>query len=181
MLGALALLFGACGGDVSDDGGGGATTTPQGTGGGGATTATGGTSAGGGGTAGAGGTAAGGGVGTAGSGGGNGIRCNPSTVLCDAPTPVCPVGEVPSVIGACWGSCVPILSCETEASCDDCQGGFCAEYQAWTTEYRCVAPSLQCSALACSCLAPYFCVGAFDSCQEVSTGDHVVTCSCPSC
>lgn len=181
VVGAFSLLLAGCESEVDEGGGGGATatTTTSSQGAAGAGGAATGTTTGGGSTAVGGGGAGGGGV--AGGGGSGAIECNPSTVSCDGPVPQCTPGEVPSVNGSCWGPCVPILSCATEANCDNCQGGFCAQYQAWTTEYRCVAPSLQCSALSCGCLAPYFCVDPFDSCQEVSSGDHVVTCSCPTC
>ena len=86
-----------------------------------------------------------------------------------------------SVLGGCWGPCVPILSCATEPSCDNCAGGFCAAYVAWTTEYRCVLPTLQCSATLCVCLAPYFCPAPFDSCQDGGPDGAVVSCSCPTC
>lgn len=176
IVGAAALVVAACGSEVTGGGGGGATTTHQGAAGGGTTSSgTGGTGA----AAGGGGTSAGGG-GVAGSGG-SGIECNPSESQCYAPTPACPVGEVPSVVDNCWGPCVPILQCATEPNCDSCDLGFCIEYQAWTIEYRCVIPTLQCSALACSCLAPYVCVDSFDSCQDAPSGDHDVSCSCPTC
>jgi hypothetical protein len=41
-------------------------------------------------------------------------------------------------------------------------------------------PSLRCSALTCSCLAPYFCVSPFDACTE-SIGPADVSCGCPTC
>lgn len=175
VIGAVALALVACGSEVTEG---------EGSGGGGTTTATGdtttGTSTGAGTTTGGTGGSAGSG-GAAGGGGGGTIRCNPSDVACYAPTPACPVGEVPSVVGACWGDCVPILSCEPEPSCANCQTGFCAEYQAWTIEYRCVMPTLQCSALACSCLEPYFCADPFTACSDGGTADHVVSCGCPTC
>ena len=115
------------------------------------------------------------------SGTGGGYACNPGAVQCNSPAPFCDPGEVPSVENACWGPCVPILLCATEASCNDCQSGFCAAYLSWTTEYRCVAPSLQCQALACSCLAPYFCVAPYDACSTSGGGAPVVTCDCPTC
>ncbi|MBW2526824.1 MAG: hypothetical protein JRI23_21755 [Deltaproteobacteria bacterium] len=172
-IAAAALAVAACGGEVSEGEGGAAGATSSGTGG--TTTGAGSTT-----TTGSGGGSAGSG-GTAGAGGAGTIRCNPSEVACYAPTPACPIGEVPSVVGSCWGDCVPILSCEPEPSCATCQTGFCVEYQAWTIEYRCVMPTLQCSAAACSCMAPYFCVDPFDACSDVSSADHVVSCGCPTC
>lgn len=121
-----------------------------------------------------------GGAGGEGGQAGGGVICNPSGVACNGLPPQCPPGEVPSVENACWGACVPILSCATEPNCDGCNMGFCAEYVAFTTEYRCVLPSLTCSALACSCLAPYFCVDPYDVCQD-SSAEHDVTCVCTTC
>lgn len=112
--------------------------------------------------------------------GGNAIDCNPSTVACDGPIPECPPGEVPTVEEACWGECVPVLSCATEPNCDNCQDGFCAEYAAFTVEYRCVMPTLMCSAQMCSCLAPYLCADPFDACVD-NPAQGVVSCGCPSC
>ena len=112
--------------------------------------------------------------------GGVQVSCNPTLVLCDGPIPECPPGEVPEVVDGCWGQCVPILECATEPSCDDCQGGFCAAYEGFTVEYRCVMPTLMCSALQCSCLAPYFCVEPFDACSDAPE-QGAVSCGCPSC
>lgn len=174
----VGLVAAACGGD--------ATVLPNGEGGGGAGAGTAGNPAGGSGNAGGQGGGSGGvggesgGFGGTATGGSSGVTCNPSGVLCDAPTPFCPPGEVASVEGSCWGDCVPILSCATEPSCDNCQGGFCAAYVSFTTEYRCVVPSLMCSALACSCLAPYFCAAPFDACVDTPSGADV-TCECPTC
>lgn len=45
------------------------------------------------------------------------VTCDPRSVLCDAVEPTCPSGEVPQVIGGCWGPCVPIDACPcTEAA-----------------------------------------------------------------
>lgn len=137
--------------------------------------------AGGSGNATSGGSSAGGSGAAGGFGGAGGtVFCNPSEVFCDGPIPFCPPGEVPAVENGCWGDCVPILECATEPNCDNCQGGFCAEYVAFTVEYRCVMPSLMCSALACSCMAPYFCASPFDACVEMPM-DGLVSCECTSC
>lgn len=117
---------------------------------------------------------------TAGTGGG-GVDCDPGpALLCNSPMPACDPGQVPSVLGGCWGPCVPILSCATVPSCDGCQG-FCAAYQGWTTEYRCVMPNLPCSSLGCACVGPYFCAAPYDGCAMSSTGAPVITCECTTC
>ncbi len=162
------LIASACGSSVTaignsgGSGGGASTTNTSGSSGAGAST--------------------GGGGGTGGAGGSTGVQCNPNVVDCNQPAPACPQGQVPSPEGACWGPCVPILDCATEESCDACPTGFCAAYVAWVTEYRCVLPALQCSALHCGCTAPYFCVPPYDGCVDGAQGDDAdITCDCPAC
>jgi hypothetical protein len=116
-----------------------------------------------------------------GTGGAGGFVCNPSAALCKSLPPQCSPGQVPSVVDACWGPCVDVLSCAPEPDCSKCTSGFCAAYVAWTTEYRCVLPAVQCQALACSCLAPYLCPSPFGDCSTNPGGEPPVTCSCPTC
>jgi hypothetical protein len=119
--------------------------------------------------------------GSAGAGGATGTQCDPGLVQCDGPTPTCPEGQVPSVQGTCWGSCVPILDCAPVPSCAGCQG-FCAAYAGLTTEYRCVMPSITCAALACSCMAKYFCVDPYNACDDQGgANDPPIICACPAC
>jgi hypothetical protein len=166
---AASMLWGACSNDVES-----VSTATGTTGGSAGTGATGGTGTGGTGT---GGTTAGG----AGGGGSGPVSCNPNGVVCQTAPPDCNPGDVPSVVAGCWGECVPVLSCAAEDSCANCQGGFCAEYQDWTTEYRCVLPSLQCQAANCTCLGPYLCPAPFDACQDGTMAGPIVICSCPTC
>ena len=51
----------------------------------------------------------------------DGVSCDQRFVACDAPTPACPPGQVPSVTGGCWGPCVDpdYCNCETGAECPD--------------------------------------------------------------
>jgi len=123
----------------------------------------------------------GGAGGAGGAGGVGGVACNPSGALCKSLPPTCPPGQVPSVVDGCWGPCVDILSCATEPDCTGCKTGFCAAYAAWSTEYRCVLPSIECQAFACSCLAPYFCVSPYDGCSTNPGGEPGVTCACTNC
>jgi hypothetical protein len=53
----------------------------------------------------------------AGAGGGEGIRC--TGALCRRAPPTCPTFQVPSVVGTCFGDCVPIESCPCSGP-DDC-------------------------------------------------------------
>ena len=152
MIGAC--LIAACGGKVvvDDHGAGGTTTT-------GTTTGT---------------------TGIGGAGGGVVVDCDPGHVACNSPTPVCDMGQAPSVVNGCWGDCVPILSCATVSSCDGCLG-FCAAYEGWGTEYRCAATALLCQSLQCGCLGQYFCVAPFDACTSSTSGPPFVACGCPTC
>jgi hypothetical protein len=50
--------------------------------------------------------------------------CDISDVPCDAPTPVCPRGQVPTQVGACYGPCVPVadcapIACRADGTCPD--------------------------------------------------------------
>ena len=104
------------------------TTAGDGTGG---TTSSGTTISGGGGSGAAGGGGSTGGSQAGGGGAGGGaVLCNPDDVACYGIPPDCAPGEVPSVEDACWGPCVPILSCQPQPSCGDCQTGMCAEHVA---------------------------------------------------
>ncbi|MCA9595963.1 MAG: hypothetical protein KC776_21765 [Myxococcales bacterium] len=185
VLAALVAL--GCGGE-SSDGGAGGTAGSGGSTGGAAGSVTGGAAGSGGATGGAGGMAgsggatggAGGMAGSGGTAGSGGVDCNPSSVSCKAAVPNCPAGQVPSVNAGCWGPCVPILACSAISDCSQCTSGFCAAYVAFTMEYRCVLPTVQCSALACSCLAQYLCADPYSACTD-SSGGPAVSCECPTC
>lgn len=45
------------------------------------------------------------------------VDCDESHALCDAIPPICPAGQVPSVVGGCWGPCVPTSSCTDTGDC----------------------------------------------------------------
>jgi hypothetical protein len=47
------------------------------------------------------------------------VSCDPRTVTCKRSTPKCPAGSVPSVLGACYGDCVPVeqCACDVAAAC----------------------------------------------------------------
>ncbi|MBK7586112.1 MAG: hypothetical protein IPI67_38750 [Myxococcales bacterium] len=173
----------ACGGESESDGAGGAGAS-GGAGGAGGAGASGGTGGAGGAVGGSGGSVggnAGAGGASGGAAGSGGVDCNPSTVQCKAMQPLCPKGEVPAVQNGCWGPCVPILTCKTVKDCSACTKGWCAAYVSFSTDYRCVSPSIQCAALACSCLADYFCVAPFNACTTLVGGATKVSCECPTC
>ncbi|HVJ21419.1 MAG TPA: hypothetical protein VM686_38675 [Polyangiaceae bacterium] len=141
-----ALLVLACGQNESD-----ANTPAQTAGAGGSSTA--GTSSGGkatggssggsdadtGGAAGSDGGAASGGEGPSGSAGAPAdalVDCDPRKILCKIAAPECPMMEVPSVEGTCYGPCVKIdrCACASAAACPEeeqytCWGGMhCGPY-----------------------------------------------------
>ena len=47
------------------------------------------------------------------------ISCDPRAVLCKKGTPKCKEGSVPSVVGSCYGDCVPVEQCACD-SADAC-------------------------------------------------------------
>jgi hypothetical protein len=52
---------------------------------------------------------------------GGATTCDPRKVLCRAAPPTCGTGMVPSVLGSCYGPCVPIeqCTCAEAAACPD--------------------------------------------------------------
>lgn len=65
--------------------------------------------------------------------------CDARSVLCDRIPPTCGVGEAPSVMGSCWGPCIPatLCTCTTADECPDIRGysetcypgrGFCGPF-----------------------------------------------------
>ena len=46
----------------------------------------------------------------------DGSNCDPEDVRCSATVPSCPQGQYASVVGGCYGPCVPITSCRCEGS-----------------------------------------------------------------
>ena len=71
--------------------------------------------------------------------------CDPSRVLCDMAPPACEPGYVPSVVGSCFGPCVPADQCSPSPdSCivTGCSSQACAAEPVFTTcewrpEYAC--------------------------------------------
>lgn len=63
--------------------------------------------------------------------------CDARDVLCDALPPTCGEGELPSIIGSCWGPCVraTTCACTDAAECphllgysETCYHGHCGPY-----------------------------------------------------
>lgn len=50
------------------------------------------------------------------------VTCNPTSIICDAAPPNCPLGQLPSVKGDCWsGQCTPVEACDWAPDCAACQ------------------------------------------------------------
>jgi hypothetical protein len=47
------------------------------------------------------------------------LNCDERDALCKRAQPVCPAGEVASVVEGCWGECVPLAECVCHAA-DEC-------------------------------------------------------------
>ncbi len=91
------------------------------------------------------------------------VRCADASITCDEAMPDCPEGTENSIVGGCWGPCVPPRYC-AEAPCpaDGCGPGWaCVQHQA--TQAKCeVVPFACAGVLGCECATPYlneFCPG----------------------
>ena len=65
----------------------------------------------------------------------DGVSCDARDVLCRALPPDCPMGQVPSISGSCWGPCVDVGECRCAAA-DECP----ADYACHGTSSRCGPP-----------------------------------------
>lgn len=91
------------------------------------------------------------------------VPCSAGPPSCGAPAPACPPDTQTSIVGDCWGPCVPARYCEggtcSGGSCGD--GWMCVEHQA--TSAQCAPIPRECDgAPTCACAAPYldeFCLG----------------------
>jgi hypothetical protein len=84
------------------------------------------------------------------------VQCSEGPPACDSPMPGCPEGTRISIVGDCWGPCVPPRLCEgepcTEGSCGD--GWMCVEHQA--TASICAPIPNECGGTpSCACAGPY--------------------------
>jgi hypothetical protein len=110
------------------------------------------------------------------------VSCDQSKVLCAAPTPQCAKGQVPSVLGACWGPCIDATQCSRVTTCADCAsaGLSCVQYDTQLgPQAHCVKVPAPCSDATCACLGPAVCTPPFGLCGDVSKTQ--VTCGCPTC
>lgn len=111
-----------------------------------------------------------------------GFPCDTRVVTCDAAEPQCAPGETASVVGTCYGPCVPADQCATVTSCDDCD----LTSQVCVSETTQLGPMVHCVPIpsdcvgdtSCACMGASVCVAPFDACSDQSDG---ITCGCPTC
>jgi hypothetical protein len=116
-----------------------------------------------------------------------GFDCDQTHAMCNAPPPQCTPGEVPSVIGQCWGPCVDATQCLGVNSCTSCTGAFttCVEIDMQGGDSaplaHCVDVPKGCEGTPfCSCMGQSVCVSPFSACMDLS-GVPGMLCSCPNC
>lgn len=100
-----------------------------------------------------------------------GKSCDQTKVVCDSPTPNCPMGELPQVEDGCFtGECLPLDACDWVPDCSFCgptqvcnitQGPDCSHQ-------RCVPNIEECQGSPlCRCLGAIFCAPPHESCADV--------------
>ena len=116
-----------------------------------------------------------------------GFKCDTSKVTCEAATPACAAGDVPTVnaAGTCYtGTCAPAVECTTVTSCGVCTGtASCATYQTQSgPQSHCLPIPSECTGnpSGCDCFGQASCVAPYRTCTPFS-GVRGVLCSCPTC
>lgn len=102
------------------------------------------------------------------------VTCDRSQVTCEAPTPTCPAGQLPSVNGTCWGGCVPAHDCRAVTTCDDCG----ANHVCVRNELQ--LPSKHCVEVSASCLSQPSCE-CTNACAFQCSDEAGIGCFCVSC
>ena len=102
------------------------------------------------------------------------VTCDRSQVTCEAPTPTCPAGQVPSVSGTCWGPCIPAHDCQAVTNCDDCAAGHvCVRNELQIPSTHCVEASASClQHPTCECTS---------ACNFQCSDDNGIACFCVAC
>jgi hypothetical protein len=116
-----------------------------------------------------------------------GFECDPMQTICFSLPPTCQPGQVPSVVGGCWGACVDATECRNVQGCSECDGAnvACVHYDLQggdgPASTHCVDIPEACGGVAsCACLGPSVCTSPYLACQDFS-GIKGVSCSCPNC
>lgn len=102
------------------------------------------------------------------------VSCDRSQVTCEAPTPTCPAGQVPSVNGTCWGPCVPAQDCRAVTNCNDCAAGqVCVRNELQIPSTHCVEASVSClQHPTCECT---------NACDFQCSDENGIGCFCIAC
>lgn len=102
------------------------------------------------------------------------LSCDRSQVTCEAPTPTCPAGQLPSVSGPCWGPCVPAQDCGAVTNCNDCAAGqVCVRNELQIPSTHCVEASASCLRHpTCECT---------NACDFQCSDENGIGCFCIAC
>jgi hypothetical protein len=102
------------------------------------------------------------------------LSCDRSLVTCKAAVPSCPAGLVPSVLGTCWGPCLPASECSAVTDCDDCAAGeVCVSSDVFGLTRHCVPVAPECAAEpSCACT---------DACEFQCSETNGISCFCVQC
>lgn len=99
------------------------------------------------------------------------VQCTETPPACGSPQPSCPPDTNVSVVGDCWGPCVPSRYCEgapcTDASCGE--GWMCVPGQSGAS--TCAPIPRECAGTpGCACVAPYLDEFCPTACAEDEDG-----------
>ncbi|MFO0566424.1 MAG: hypothetical protein U0263_12215 [Polyangiaceae bacterium] len=115
-----------------------------------------------------------------------GYECRSEQALCNMPPPKCDPGQMPSIINACYGPCVPATECASVSQCTDCNGPLttCVHYDMQSGDAsanHCVQVPKGCEGSpTCACMGANVCTAPFSACTDFS-GVPGMSCSCPNC
>jgi hypothetical protein len=115
-----------------------------------------------------------------------GFQCKPIQVICNAIPPKCGPGEVPAVLGDCWGGCVPVTQCASAPSCNECNGTLMTCVQIDSSggdgvSAHCVDVPKGCEGnQTCECMGTNVCTSPTSDCFDLS-GLKGMACSCNAC
>jgi hypothetical protein len=101
--------------------------------------------------------------------------CDRSRVTCPADPTNCGEGTVPSVVGDCWGPCLPPTECLQVDGCADCGDDLCVIFEALPGAHHCIERADSCNASEnyCGCMGIH--------CNTCTASDPSVTCVCVTC
>lgn len=102
------------------------------------------------------------------------LSCDRASVTCEAPTPSCPSGQVPSVSGSCWGPCIAAHDCRAVSNCDDCSAGqICVNNELQIRSTHCVEAAGSCARHpTCDCA---------NACDFECSDEDRISCFCITC